>query len=116
MKSLMKRAGFAVLVLTGFATAGSAETFYVGCNTKGLAKMSPEQANRVFWNRLANNGGGNGGESVDVLVDLATSDVTITCVATADENTGGTVSVQLPDGTIIPVGPLFPEVDPNEQP
>lgn len=116
MKVSMKLALFVVLALTGLAIPASADTFIVGCNTKGLDKMSSAQFARVFWNRVANNGKGNGGESADVLVNLVTGDVTVTCVQTADEDTGGTLSVQLPDNSILVIGTFFPEADPNVTP
>lgn len=94
-----------------------ADTFFVDCNQRGLDKMSDEQAAKVFWNRFANKGKGNGGESIDVVVDLTTGDITVTCVSTEDEDTAGRVSLLFPDGALVDIGPVMAgEIDPDNEP
>lgn len=89
-------------------------TVLVNCNDKGTAKMTQEQAAKVVFSRLGNNGRGNGGETIEALVDLATGDIILTCVkGTANENTGGRLVVRLPGGTLLDQGAFFPETDPN---
>jgi hypothetical protein len=113
---MLLRTALAVALCSIAALPASAETFFVGCNLSGLEHMSPENMNRVFWNRIANRGLGDGGESVDVILDLVTGDVTVECIQTPDENTPGVVYLLFPDGTLVPVGPSVPEVDPGANP
>jgi hypothetical protein len=83
---------------------------YIDCNMAGAGKFkSEEQGAHVFWARLGNNGKGNGGEAVDVtLVSGVTT--TITCVGTADEDTGGALT--LPElGIVIENSEALPEID-----
>ena len=103
-----------MLTALAFAVPSYAANIFVGCNLKGLEKMSPEQQSKVFFSRLGNKGNGNGGESLDILVDLATGNTIITCVKTADENAKGNLYVQVPGAGIIPLGPWWGEVDPND--
>ena len=110
---------FALLASFVFGHVAQAETFFVDCNLKGMAKMSEEQRTRVFWNRHTNTGKGNGGEAIDVLIDLASGDQTVTCVKTADEDTRGNVYLQFPDGSVMLAGPVadpFGEIDPGSNP
>lgn len=106
-----------VFVLTFGTQGAAAETFFQDCNLKGLDKITDEnKRTRVFWNRFTDAGKGNAGESVDILVDLETGDVIVTCVSTADEDTAGQLSVQI-GGVVIPIGPVaFGEVDPGVDP
>jgi hypothetical protein len=106
--------GACAVFLIAFAAQSHAETYYVDCNLKGLDKVDGLQAIKLFRNRQGNNGKGNGGESIDVLVDLDSGDTTVSCVKTADEDTAGIVSIQV-GGTIIPLGPIQSgEIDPND--
>lgn len=101
-------------VLLAASVPSFAATVLVNCNTKGTAKMTQAQQTKVVFARLGNNGRGNGGETVEVLVDIATGNTIVTCVkGTADENTGGKLTIRLPGGALIDQGPFFPEVDPN---
>ena len=102
-----------ILVCALIAAPSFAATIFVGCNLKGLEKMTSEQQTKVFFNRLANNGRGNGGESINVLVDLASGNTIVTCVKTATEDTRGNLSVQIPGVGIVNLGPYWREVDPN---
>ena len=94
---------------------------FVDCNTSGLDNMkSEEQRNHVFFSRLGNRGKGNGGEAVDATVDVTQPNpdgtpllTKVTCVGTADEDTGGTVTVD-PVGIVLPNDPNVPEVDPGK--
>lgn len=89
-------------------------TVLVNCNDKGTARMSQEQATKVVFARLGNNGRGNGGETIEALVDISTGDIILTCVkGTADENTGGRLTLRLPGGALLDRGAFFPETDPN---
>ncbi len=106
----------ALVVAAAAATPALAANTFVNCNLKGTEKMSPEQASKVFFTRLANKGGGNGGETVNLLVDLATGNNVLTSVKrNGTETTPGTLTVQLPDGTLLNLGSWFPESDPHAQ-
>jgi hypothetical protein len=115
----MKIRILAIMVLAAFCGSAQAETFFVDCNLKGGAKMSPEKFSRVFWNRHTNTGKGNGGEAIDVLIDSATGDTYVTCVNTEDEDTRGNVYLNHFDGTTQLIGPVadpFGEIDPGSDP
>ena len=86
--------------------------------TFGYIRQDPTGAH-VFNARLGDNGGGNGGESVDAVAFLDLPDgsggfvTELTCIATADEDTGGDLALGLSDGTISdPTFGDIPEVDP----
>ena len=116
MKTLITILAFVLTFLP--QAAMSQTTSFADCNLNGLEKIKDDaKRSRAFWNRVADKGKGNGGESVDILFDVATGDILITCVSTEDEDTAGVLSVDLGGGTIIPIGAVdFGEVDPGKQP
>ena len=110
-------AAFALTALLSAPALADNHIDYVDCNLKGLDKMSPEQSATVFWNRFADKGKGNGGESIDVVVDLETGDITVTCTTTEDEDTAGRLFLLFPDGNLVDIGPVGAgEVDPDGEP
>jgi hypothetical protein len=71
-----------------------AEREFIDCNMAGAGNFgSQERGQHVFWARLSNNGKGDGGESIDVTMEGGEV-ATVTCVDTADEDTGGVLTLQ----------------------
>ena len=104
------------LAITGTAY-GESHVSYIDCNLNGLGNMTDSQSAIVFWNRFADKGRGNGGESIDIVVDLTTGDISVTCVSTADEETAGRVFLQFPNGNLVDIGPVMAgEADPDSEP
>ena len=103
------------LLLTGTVTADD-HAMFEDCNMAGLENMSDEHAAFVWRNRFGNRGKGNGGESFDILVDVVTGDLTLTCVDTEDEDTQGTIYVApFGGGDLIEIGPIDEEeTDPGK--
>ena len=67
--------------------------------------------------RIANNGIGNGGESVDVTIEATTGEVTdVSCVSTADEETGGDVTLTINGSPVITIPGAVDELDPGYDP
>ena len=86
---------------------------YVDCNMNGLDKMSAAQADHVFYARLGDKGQGNGGEAVDATFDADIDLVTkVTCVSTANEDTGGALTID-PYGIVFDPSEALPEADPG---
>ena len=115
-------------VLAGFALPASAVFLFPddSCNLSGLTHIKDGTRQAVFNRRFSDNGKGNGGESLDVVVllDMPVTDggpdlydIALTCVKTADEDTGGTISLGLWNGgdivILVPYWGAEPEQDPN---
>jgi hypothetical protein len=115
-------------VLAAFALPASAAYLFPddSCNLNGLLHIKDGTRADVFDRRLSDNGKGNGGESLDVVVLLdmpATDggpnmyDIALTCIKTADEDTGGTISLGLWNGgdiiILVQDWGAEPEIDPD---
>jgi hypothetical protein len=83
---------------------------YVDCNMAGMGNFKNDgQGEHVFFARLGNNGKGNGGEAVDATFEGGVV-TKVTCVGTADEDTGGALT--LPElGLVIENSEALPEID-----
>lgn len=103
----------AALLSVFFTSAAAAETSYIGCNIAGLDRMTPNQATRVFTRRVAERGLGNGEESFDVTINPFTGDIVVACRRTANEQTGGHLFFVFDDGTLIDLGEIVQEQEPN---
>jgi hypothetical protein len=102
----MKKLGLALcLTAAAYTLPVAAQTVFTDCNMNGLDKMrSQAQKDHVFYARQGNKGKGNGGESINVTLNGFTP-TAITCISTADENTGGELDPPLL---------LVPEIDPGK--
>jgi len=114
MKTKIRLAAGALLgVLSVPALAGYDPLLYHDCNLNGLnnieANTDADRAEQVFYNRLANNGNGNGGEALYVYISGGVIS-NITCIDTPDEDFGGTLAT--PSGESSP-SVYLPEADPG---
>jgi len=104
------------------------DDFYQGCNIAGLERIDAtdpsddtylnplgDRANHVFLARLGNNGGGNGGEALDIHFWGPLGVFGLDCVSTADEDTNGGLYSGNPDDDppFFPESMFSPEADPN---
>ena len=111
----------ATIILAGLASASAFAdgpydpSVYQNCNINGLNQIAahdPAKADSVFFSRLGNNGGGNGGESYDIWYWYGIN--AIVCTSTADENTGGTLYSGDPNNPYVIFPTQFaPEIDPG---
>jgi len=91
-------------ILISFASSSFAETFFVDCNRHGFEQSADNRAISdadLQRNRETNSGLGNGGESLDLTLNVETGDLTVTCVSTETEETPGILRVVLSDGTVL---------------
>jgi hypothetical protein len=87
---------------------------WVNCNQSGLDRIMeqapPGAALGVIRSRESNKGRGNGGESINVTVQLRYAPLppvrTIECIKTADEDAVGTWTILAPNGVVLFEAPL----------
>jgi len=112
MKNAIRFAGVLLAALSAPAFAAYDPLVYNDCNLNGLdniAAHDEEKADSVFYNRLANNGGGNGGEALYVFISGGVIS-NITCISTVDEDFGGTLATPTSESS---PSVYLPEADPG---
>ena len=113
-------ASAAALFMSGSASSqNEVEVIWVNCNQNGLDRIMqhapPGTALGVVRSRESNRGRGNGGESINVTVQLRYAPLPpvriIECIKTADEDAVGTWTILAPNGVVVFQAPLD-ELDP----
>ncbi len=113
MKTMIRLAVGALLgALSVPVLAAYDPLLYHDCKLNGLDNIDAHDADlaeRVFYNRIADKGEGNGGEGLYVFISGGVIS-NITCIDTPDEDFGGTLAT--PTGEY-PDSVYLPEADPG---